>query len=227
MESSKYQHGKIYILKSKQTERFYIGSTIAPLIIRLRKHKCDLKRYEVGKSKKYMTSNEILKFEDVEIKILYEFPCSSKKILEREEGRCIIRHRIDFPNLCVNNMTPGQTDKEYYEKRKLDPEFLINRRLYNKKYRKENKGTIKERRGPTINCPCGGTYDKYCKKVHEKSKKHLFFLEHGKKSEDVKMHSIDCECGGSYMGRYKNHINYYYKNHLKTILHQTYLNNSN
>ena len=245
---SKYQNGKIYIIKSNNTKKIYIGSTTTDLQLRLTRHYYYYSQYlrEQNKENLINTHNvsvfQLLEFEDVKINLLYNFPCNSKKELEREEGLCILKYRESHKDLCVNVCVPGRTDAEYrlsvkdkknkhdnfmyHTKYKLDPEYKKKAKIRGKKYREENKEKIKKKLGRT-DCPCGGYYNNRQKEVHEKSKKHLFFLEHGKKSEDVKMHSIDCECGGSYMGRYKNHINYYYKNHLKTILHQTYLNNSN
>lgn len=241
---SKYQHGKIYILQSNKTKKIYIGSTTSALCIRLTRHFYYYNQYlkELLTGDLVHTHNvsafQLLEFDDVEIKLLYEFPCKSKKELEREEGKCILKYRETHKELCINICVPGRTSAEYrlsikdkknkhdnlmyHTKYKLDPEFQEKQRIYRKKYNKENKELIKEKKGKTVFCECGGSYDTRSMHTHKKSKKHLFFIEYGVKSENVKNHSIECDCGGSYLARYKNQNNYFFKRHSKTLQHQTF-----
>ena len=50
-----YQNGKIYTIRSHQTDEIYIGSTANCLSKRLNDHKADYKRWKDGK-RNYITS---------------------------------------------------------------------------------------------------------------------------------------------------------------------------
>lgn len=115
-----YKNGKIYAIRSYQTDEIYIGSTIQALKERLRCHKKDLKR-------KTCSSKLILQYEDAYIELIEECPCDNKEQLLRKEGE-----HIRATN-CVNKKIAGRTDKEYQQENKEK------RREYVKKYREENK----------------------------------------------------------------------------------------
>lgn len=101
-----YSTGKIYVIRSHHTNRYYIGSTRHEIIKRLRTHK---RQYQ--EQKQYLSSYEILKYEDAYIELLEEFPCTSKAELEKREGELIKLHR---PN-CVNLNIAGRTKAQYYQ----------------------------------------------------------------------------------------------------------------
>ena len=61
MTELKYRQGKIYTLRSSETEVCYVGSTIEPLNERMRKHYVDFNRWILGK-RDCITSFELLKF---------------------------------------------------------------------------------------------------------------------------------------------------------------------
>ena len=94
---SKYQDGKIYKITSKQTDKIYVGSTIQTLDERMKHHKTDMKRF-------YVSSAEILKYDDCIIELIEDCPCDSKKkLFEREQ------YYIDlYKDIIVNNRNTTQ-----------------------------------------------------------------------------------------------------------------------
>jgi len=133
-----YQDGKIYKIHSFQTDKIYIGSTTQLLCRRFSNHKTTFKR-ELS----VITAKEILKYEDVMITLIENYPCNNKNELEKRE-----RYYIENNN-CVNKTIPTRTSKEYRDSNKDRLEqYRINRieirRQYNKQYRKDNKQNIKE-----------------------------------------------------------------------------------
>jgi hypothetical protein len=100
-----YSKGKIYCIKSYQTDKVYYGSTCEDLNIRFNGHKCD-------SNIKTLTSSQILQYTDAYIELVEEFPCNTKAELHNRE-----RYYIEN-NPCVNKNIPGRTDKEYYEANK-------------------------------------------------------------------------------------------------------------
>jgi len=205
-------------------------------------HRRDYKKYLNGKFG-FITSFEILKFEDAYIELIEKYSCTCKKELESKEGKYIREME------CVNKIQVGRTfeefkkyrkeyDKKYYEDKKE------HRLTYNKKYRKDNKEKLalkkkqyyeanktkialkrkqyyednkdqykqyyednkdqinlkkkqyrvdnkeqistynkqyrkdnKEKINQKITCRCGSTITKHNKKRHERSKKHIQYIE--------------------------------------------------
>jgi len=128
-----YKNGKIYTIRSHQTDQFYIGSTTQPLSKRFNCQKSRYKRYLLQLDH-YISSFEILKHEDAYIELLEEFPCENKEQLCKREGELI------RDNNCVNKRIEGSTrqeiNKRYNNKLKM--------KEYQKKYREDNKEKIKE-----------------------------------------------------------------------------------
>ena len=127
-----YKNGKIYTIRSHQTDKIYIGSTTQTLSKRLSGHKGQYKSYLNGK-KIYITSLEIIKYGDAYIELLEECPCDNKMMLHKREGECI---RAE-PN-CVNKCVAGRTTKQYYD----DNTDKIKEQ--NKQYYDDNADKIKE-----------------------------------------------------------------------------------
>ena len=100
-----FQNGKIYAIRSHQTNKVYIGSTTQTLAQRFGKHK-------------HLTNDcssiQILVFNDAYIELLEEFPCVNKMQLNRREGELI---RL---NNCVNKRIEGRTKVEYREEHKTE-----------------------------------------------------------------------------------------------------------
>ena len=99
---NKYSEGRIYKLTSKQSEKFYIGSTIKTLHDRFKSHKTDYKNYLCDK-KYYMTSFEILKYDDCVIELIQTFPCDNEKQLRQKEGEL----QLQLINVIVNKNIAG------------------------------------------------------------------------------------------------------------------------
>ena len=95
---NKYLKGKVYTIKSKNSNDVYIGSTCQTLSQRMSKHK----------SGKYKCKSTIV-FDsgDAYIELIENYPCKSE-----EELRCRERFYIENTT-CVNKEIPGRTKKEY------------------------------------------------------------------------------------------------------------------
>jgi hypothetical protein len=139
-----YQNGRIYAIRSHQTELIYIGSTTQSLSQRIAKHKINYKNNGVT------SSREILKYPDYYIELIELFPCNSREELEKQEG-IHIRKNI---NICVNCRIAGRTMKEYYidnteQFKEQVKQYRLNNlekiKEYNKQYRLNNLEKIKEK----------------------------------------------------------------------------------
>ncbi len=107
MEMEKtYSVGRIYAIKSRNSDDVYIGSTSVKLEKRLNQHHTQKKRHSKGKAS-YSTSYKILEQGDVYIELIKEFNNITKKELLKHEGE-VIRN-----TQCVNKNIAGRTDKEY------------------------------------------------------------------------------------------------------------------
>ena len=84
-----YQNGKIYKISSVVGNVCYYGSTCEKLNIRYYKHKYNYKKFQEG-NKLYVSSYEVLKYEDNIIELVENFPCNTKKELHIKEGEYII-----------------------------------------------------------------------------------------------------------------------------------------
>lgn len=164
MTENKYQKGKIYTIRSSQTDKYYIGSTCNKLYKRLGQHKQNYKNY-VGGTYHFVSSFDIVKFDDCYIELLEDFKCDNKEQLNKREGELIRQLKNDI----VNKVIAGRTKKEwendnkdklkaqfknYYENNKDEKlksfkkyyennkEYLTN---YNKSYYEKNKEKILEK----------------------------------------------------------------------------------
>jgi hypothetical protein len=148
MTDNKYHKGKIYTIRSYQTDKYYIGSTCDALHKRLYNHRRPYKCYLNGNFH-FMTSFDIIKYEDHYIELLEDYKCESKNELLKREGELIRKYK----DYIVNKLIPNRTRKEYrednkdtfqeYNKKYLKKYFEDNKDKY-KEYRKENKDKIKE-----------------------------------------------------------------------------------
>ena len=235
-----YQNGKLYTIRSHQTDKVYVGSTTQTLSVRMAGHRMDFKRYNTGGTK-YVTSFELLKYDDAYIELIELYPCNSKGELDRAEGAYI--RQMD----CVNKIIAGRTQVEYYqdnkeyirEKKKEyyqnnKEELTLNQKQYyqnNKEkineyqveYRQNNKDEIneyqveyrqnnKEKINKKFSCECGGKYTANGKIQHLRAKKHQKYL-----NKEIINEKISCECGGKYTANGK-------PQHLRTKKHQKYFN---
>lgn len=146
-----YSLGKIYKIISNQTDKIYIGSTIQKYLSdRLGGHNYEYKRFLSGE-KKYISSFDLMKYEDHKIILLENFPCNTKEeLLAREQ------YYIDMnKNICVNNQCAQRDSKKYYQdnkeriKEKVKVYAENNKEMIaqkKKQYREQKKQEINERK---------------------------------------------------------------------------------
>ena len=77
--NNKYYTSKIYKITSSQCDKFYIGSTTQTLIARLKQHKSNYKIYIEKNIGNYLTSFEIVKFDDAIIELIKNVKCENRK----------------------------------------------------------------------------------------------------------------------------------------------------
>jgi len=178
-----YKNGKIYIIRSNNTEKVYIGSTAEKyLSSRYQKHLCLYKRY-LKTQKGYTTSFDVFDSGDTYIQLLESIECNNKYELKNKEQYWINEYHL----CCVNKVNPScnKTKKERirynYQKNKIkrvidNTEYYKNNKEHIQNYKKEwalkNKDKIRERKTKIYNCDCGKTLTIQCKKSHERTKYH-------------------------------------------------------
>lgn len=169
---NKYNNGKIYKLLHND-KIIYIGSTIQSLSERLRCHKKTSKVKPDIKLYKYIAN---VGWDNIMIDLVEECNCNLKKELETRE-----RYFIDNLQPELNTNIPCRTNKEWYNdnKEKMD--------LYYKEYRKSNKDKLteqknkwrlnnKEKSKEKYICECGRELRKSDKNRHEKTIKHITYI---------------------------------------------------
>ena len=171
-----FQHGKIYTIRSFQTDKFYIGSTNhKTLSQRLSKHKGNYREWLKDKDNSYITSFEILKYDDCYIELLELYPCNLKAELHKREGELIRLHKDSLVNMCI----PCRTVKEY---NKDNREIIAKKSKQRKKiYRVENKQKIKNHKTQQYRCDCGSVFQLDKKARHQRNNKHIDVLKQNKK----------------------------------------------
>jgi len=157
--SNKYERGKIYKIITSNSNDVYIGSTILSLKRRLQKHRSMYKNRG-----HYISSSIILRQGGYKIELIKDFPCNSKKELEREEGK--YQREMDCVNKCIAGRGVKERGREYYKKKREEI------KIKKKKYRKDNEMRIKQK----YDCECGGKFTHDHKTQHLKTKKHNKFL---------------------------------------------------
>jgi hypothetical protein len=212
-----YSDGKIYCIRSHQTDDIYIGSTIQPLARRMGNHRKEYKHWLNGKHH-YITSFDLLKYEDCYIELLEDYPCETKEQLHKKEGEYIRKMK------CVNKNIAGRTTKEhrednkekikeygkqYYEKNKQKISERIKKYSENnrdklneqsKKYKENNREKIKQQNRKSY--------------INNKEKKRQYYQDNREKINQT----ITCICGSIIS---KQTL----PRHKKTIKHQKFLNN--
>ena len=134
---------KIYKIVNDENDLVYFGSTKLKLSQRISIHKTMAKRYEQGKSNKFCSSYEILKYKNPQIILVEETDCENREQLRARE-----RYYIENCD-CVNKRIPGRTQKENFAK--WYSENREHRRNYQKKYYRERKINEKNEIDPQKN----------------------------------------------------------------------------
>ncbi len=151
--------GHIYCIKSKQTTDIYIGSTKITLEERLQYHKNDYNSWLNGK-KQFMSSFKILEYDDYYIELIETIEYNKDDELFAREGyyQQIMK--------CVNKNIAGRTHKQW----RIDNQEQD--KQYNKQYRLKNLEQYE--------CICGSICSKCNILRHNKTQKHITFLEQNK-----------------------------------------------
>lgn len=181
-ESDKKRRGYIYCIRSFCSENIYIGSTFQPLHKRLYEHRMTYKRCRENKTR-YVSSFDILCYEDHYIELLQELESVSRYELNRIEGEYIRK------NKCVNKIIQGRTDEEYRrdnkeilntkqrEKYALDRDAINEKKklYYNEKgkelkknYYLQKKELITARTTEKVECVCGKSISRGNLAIHKK-----------------------------------------------------------
>lgn len=177
-ENNKYQRGKIYTIRHPDSEKYYIGSTCEPYLSRrFGKHKIDYKRYLNDKSHNVSSYRLFeLGLNECYIELLELYPCNSKEQLNKREGELIRLYKNDI----VNKNIPCRTKKQWYEvnKEKISEQT--------KERYESNKEQISERTKVKYTCDCGSILRKNDKSRHERTLKHIEFINAKKLSKKSK-----------------------------------------
>ncbi len=220
---NEFNNGKIYKLTSNQTDEVYIGSTTKKLSERLGVHKSDYKYFlKKGKGSHYITSFDLLKYDDCKIILLEAVNVETQEELFQYEAKYIKLH----PN-CVNKVMPGQTDHEYYLANKehkiayakqYAEEHPEETKRNAKKFRETHKEEVNAKQKEVIDCSCGDTYTRSNKLYHYDTPKHKKFVETGIVEDKTIIpltQVIICPCGSDHT--YANHLR-----HAETDVHKRY-----
>jgi len=192
--SKNYENGKIYIIYSPHSDNHYIGSCTTDLKTRLDRHNYYYKQFveKTNTYTHYMAAFEVLKFGDVEIELICDYPSKNKKELEKAEGYVIRDFRKNQGKNCVNIHVAGRTKKEYRKEEaehikilraNKHKERMENDEEYKKTLQKKsiahyskNKDVMNKKATEKFKCECGGSYSRCHKSCHLKSKKHLAYI---------------------------------------------------
>ena len=143
---NKYHNGKIYAIKSPQTEKMYIGSTADKYICtRFHCHNYKYKKYLNNKFN-FITSFEIIKLGDAYIETLELYPCNNKQELLKREGQLIIQHKSNCVNKKIEGINTKKRRQEYskvYAKKYYQNNYEF-KRNQSKKYYVDHKEHLKE-----------------------------------------------------------------------------------
>ena len=111
---NKFHNAKIYIIRSKKTDRVYIGATCNSLCRRMTGHRDKYHKWRICPVEKYYTSYELFNHNDEYIELLESYKCNNQQELSKREAYWI---RL-FGPLVVNKQIPGRTKAEYEADRK-------------------------------------------------------------------------------------------------------------
>lgn len=142
--TTRYNNGKIYVIRNCLDNEIYVGSTCMPLHKRWYNHKqtCKNLKYN-GKIYQHMRN---LGVDNFYIELIEDYACENKNQLNRREGE-IMRSL----NATLNMRIAGRTKKQHYQENKA--KILEQQKQYNEQnrakiqeYYQANKDRIKEQR---------------------------------------------------------------------------------
>ena len=158
-QNNKFHEGKIYKIVSPSCTKFYIGSTTKPLEQRLKGHESQYKSFKKGSGSTYVSSYDILKYNDYYIKLIKDVKCETREELHKAEGEI----QRQFFDQLINKYKAGRTQDElnaYFAKYKIEHHDRVLESL-KKSYHKK------------ITCVCGLVIARGNKTHHLRSKLHL------------------------------------------------------
>lgn len=128
-----YQNAVVYAIRSHQTDKFYIGSTRTPMYKRMSQHRRNYKQWCSDNTQKYVSSYEIVKYDDAYIELIEECPCENAAQLHKKEGEHI---RLNH-DMCVNIVIAGRKWDDYYKDNK--EHRIANSKAYVETHKEETK----------------------------------------------------------------------------------------
>jgi hypothetical protein len=215
---NKYNNSKIYTIRSYQLDKYYIGSTTQSLHKRLYDHKRDYKLYQNQKYH-YITSFELIKFEDCYIELLENFNCDNKEELTKREGEWIRANLNDI----LNKKIEGRTVKQYRVDNadKLKQYYIDNAdkmKQYKKQWQIDNADKIKQNKKQyRIDNADKIKQNNKQYRIDNADKIKQYRVDNANRLKALKKVKFVCECGGKYTNSGKAH-------HLKTKKHTNYSN---
>ena len=171
MTKKDYSNSKIYKIEpivEHSEEEIYIGSTTKQYLSqRITAHRYEFNKWENGDRHYYTCFQLFSKYgiNNCEIILLENVNATSKDELHAREAFYIKSVK------CVNKSIPLRTDKEYQNDNR---EKILQK---HRDYYEKNKERIAEKDMVKITCKCGSIYRRSDKSRHEKSKKHLKYLD--------------------------------------------------
>ena len=179
---NKFQDGKIYRVCDVGYTKFYYGSTVQALAMRMGGHRSDYKRYKAGKANKSTVYDLFDEFghENCKIELVEPYPCDCRDVLLKREGY-YIEH-----NECLNKIVVGRTTQEQkrlYRANNRDKLIQINREYYRqnkeecvrkrKEHYERNKEEVLAKAKVKTTCAvCGSCFRKSDISEHKRTLKH-------------------------------------------------------
>ena len=212
-----YQNGKLYTIRSHQTDKVYVGSTTQVLSVRMGGHRANFKLYNNGGGTNYVSSFELLTYDDAYIELIELYPCNSKTELDRGEGVYI--RQMD----CVNKNIAGRTMAEYYQDNKeqlteRQKQYYQDNKEQIKQYYQDNKEKLAERHKQYYQDnreEIKQYYQDNREQIVERKKQ--YYQDNREQIAERNKKKFSCECGGKY-----TYINK--ATHLRSKKHQKYFN---
>jgi hypothetical protein len=176
-----YLNGKVYAIRSHQTEQVYIGSTVERLSARMGKYRALYNKYKDGEGC-YYSCFKILDHADAYIELLAKHECLCREELDQYKGDYIRSE----PN-AVNKIRDEDTEQLRERKKKYREDnaekikareklyYQANREKIKQQvriYKQNNVEKIRDYESKKITCPCGGVFRTQGLAKHNRSKMH-------------------------------------------------------
>lgn len=174
---------KLYLIGSKQINKFYIGTTDIELSDQLKKYKINYNQYKENQLVDFLPYMHILQYADAYIHLIEK---NDDKL--RLDWREIELLKANYNNV-VNTYIPKKVSAQYFYYSNKEVKKIRAAKYYEmhkdiiqqqtKEYRNNNKQQIKEQKQKIITCACG------CKIAHGGKAKHMRTQKHKTKMMSV------------------------------------------